>query len=95
MSRDESCNECSINWPDIRAVVLVYRASQFGKKLRLYLNTIQSHLQYGKDSVQLVFSEGDVSRDLSQHMDGLQPHLLDFIIKHVHQEVKTFFSKAW
>lgn len=55
---------------------------------------IQSHLQYCKDSIQLVFSEGDVGRDLPQHMDGLQPHLLDFIIKHVHQEVKTFFSKA-
>lgn len=53
-----------------------------------------AYLQNCEDSVQLVFSERDVSRNLPQHVDGLQPHLLDFIIKHVHQKVKTLLSKA-
>lgn len=56
-------------------------------------NKPNTHLQHGQDSVKLVLSEGDVVRDFSHGMYGLQTYLLNFIIKHVNQEIKALLSK--
>ena len=53
-----------------------------------------SYLQHGQHGVQLVFSQGDVGGDPPQHMDGLQTHLFDLVVEHVHQEVQALLSEA-
>ena len=44
---------------------------------------LRLYLQHGQDGVQLVLSQRDVGGDFSQHVDGLQPHFLNFVVEHI------------
>lgn len=57
-------------------------------------NRVESDLEHSEHCVQLVLPEGDVGGDLPECVDGLQPHLLNLIVEHVHQEVQALLRKA-
>lgn len=72
-------------------LLLLFNAISYKPLYSSFRETV--YLQHSEHGVELVLAQGDVVGDLTQDVDRLQPHLLNLIIEHVHQEIQALLCK--